>query len=106
MKYLLLSFLIMTACKSKNYIITTDIHDRPITGCLRASEDAFVGATIAMNCQKSIIETKLLCSQGRMLHYFTTSEQCEKQRSYFKDLNGEYLLKEDPYNNPTFPDFK
>lgn len=85
--------------QTKRWVISTDSKDRPVTGCLSMSADGYFAAAIAMNCQKSVIQNILLCSQKRTLQYFESEPECNKVETAFKDRNGSYSLSTDNYEN-------
>jgi hypothetical protein len=90
-------FVILSSCNTSNkYVFSSDRSDRPITGCLQMGSDGFFAAAIAMNCQKSLIENIMLCSNGRTLSYYKDKNECEKANLELKKTFGIYSLKSDP----------
>jgi hypothetical protein len=93
---ILLIFSVSSCNGDKRYVFSADKNERPITGCLEMGVDGFFAAAIAMNCQKSVIENIMLCSNGRTLSYYHEKTECDKVNSEFKEKFGSYSLSTDP----------
>ncbi|AHI06061.1 hypothetical protein BDW_07805 [Bdellovibrio bacteriovorus W] len=96
LRYLLIVSLIFTGCTKNIWVMTTSKDDKPITSCLKFSPEIAMSIAVPMNCQKSVVIGKYLCSNGRMLHFFTDNQECLELYEFFKKTQGEYRISEDP----------
>ena len=86
-----------TMAEEPMYAFSLDGQFRPITGCLDINNHSLNAVIISMNCKKSITPHIFLCSQGRMVQYYSSSKECQEAHDELKALFGEHTLATDPY---------
>ncbi|MCK5884474.1 MAG: hypothetical protein KAG61_12360 [Bacteriovoracaceae bacterium] len=87
-----------TAQKSSgSWILQFDRSDRPITACLYLSMDSIKSLWISMKCQKSAIDSVVLCTEGRLLRSFSSKVKCNRSFNNAVKSHGAYSLRSDPY---------
>ena len=103
MKLVLASFMFLNTYSHSNtkgkWILHLDNNQRVITDCLKVLPSAVAPLWISMKCQKSVIESIKLCTQGRVLQEFDSEDKCSKASKLHNKQYGVYMLKTDPIEN-------
>lgn len=77
-----------TMAEEPMYAFSADGKNRPITGCLEIGNRSLSAIILSMNCKKSVVPNILLCSQERVVQYYTSSNECQKAHDSLVILNG------------------
>jgi len=86
-----------TMAEEPMYAFSADGKNRPITGCLEIGNHSLNAIILSMNCKKSIVPNIFLCSQKRVVQYYTSSKVCRKAHDNLVILSGEHSLATDSY---------